>query len=126
VVFLGVGDRSASALRRAGAELGRLVADHSTAAAAVVPDGPDEQVQAFAEGILLGVLQVLAEVGEQRQGGRCRPGRSAAGGAGRPLRSAQQGRDDRWCRGTGTRSDQYAIGGEEPAVAGGRGGQRYP
>jgi leucyl aminopeptidase len=54
VVFLGVGDRSASALRRAGAELGRLVADHSTAAAAVVPDGPDEQVQAFAEGILLG------------------------------------------------------------------------
>ena len=54
VVFLGVGDRSPGALRRAGAELGRLVADGNTAAAAVVPDAGDEQVQAFAEGILLG------------------------------------------------------------------------
>src|SRR5450755_2139477 len=36
VVFLGVGDRSARALRRAGAELGRRVADGKTTAAAVV------------------------------------------------------------------------------------------
>jgi leucyl aminopeptidase len=54
VVFLGVGDRSAAALRRAGAELGRLVAGGKTAVATVVADGPDEQVQALAEGILLG------------------------------------------------------------------------
>jgi leucyl aminopeptidase len=54
VVFLGVGDRSARALRRAGGELGRLAADGSTAVAAVLPDAPDEQLQALAEGIALG------------------------------------------------------------------------
>src|ERR1700684_1955446 len=50
VVFLGVGDRSARALRRAGGELGRLAADGSTAVAAVLPDAPDEQLQAWAGG----------------------------------------------------------------------------
>jgi leucyl aminopeptidase len=54
VMFLGVGDRSPRALRRAGAELGRRVADGLAAAAAVVAGQGDEQVQAFAEGILLG------------------------------------------------------------------------
>jgi leucyl aminopeptidase len=54
VLFLGVGDRSAGALRRAGAELGRRVGDGKTATAAVVADQSDEQVQAFAEGVMLG------------------------------------------------------------------------
>jgi leucyl aminopeptidase len=58
VMFLGVGDRSARSLRRAGAELGRRVcggqAAATAAAATVVADQGDEQVQAFTEGILLG------------------------------------------------------------------------
>ncbi|HEY2549325.1 MAG TPA: leucyl aminopeptidase family protein [Streptosporangiaceae bacterium] len=57
IVFLGVGDQSARALRRAGAELGRLVTGVSESAAAVataVAAGTAEQVEAFAEGVLLG------------------------------------------------------------------------
>ena len=54
VVFLGVGDRSAMALRRAGAELGRRIADSKAAVTDAVADGPDDALQAFAEGILLG------------------------------------------------------------------------
>ena len=61
VMFLGVGDRSARSLRRAGAELGRRICGGQTAgtaakvtAATVVADQGDEQVQAFTEGILLG------------------------------------------------------------------------
>ena len=63
VVFLGVGDRSARSLRRAGAELGRRVADGKTAAATVVADESDEQVQAFAEGILLGSYEYSLKSG---------------------------------------------------------------
>jgi leucyl aminopeptidase len=54
VVFLGVGDRSSAALRRAGAALGRRVADGKSAVTDAVADAPDDAVQAFAEGILLG------------------------------------------------------------------------
>jgi leucyl aminopeptidase len=57
IVFLGVGDQSARALRRAGAELGRLVtggAQAGTAVATAVAAGTSEQVEAFAEGVLLG------------------------------------------------------------------------
>jgi leucyl aminopeptidase len=54
VLLIGVGDRSPRALRRAGAELGRRIADGATAVAAVVADGDERAVGAFAEGVLLG------------------------------------------------------------------------
>src|ERR1022692_248354 len=54
VAFLGTGDRSARALRRAGGELGRMLRPGDLAVAAVVAGKPDDQVRAFAEGILLG------------------------------------------------------------------------
>jgi leucyl aminopeptidase len=54
VLLLGVGDRSPRALRRAGAELGRRIADGGTATTSAVADESDEGLQAFAEGVLLG------------------------------------------------------------------------
>ncbi|MGI9007134.1 MAG: leucyl aminopeptidase family protein [Streptosporangiaceae bacterium] len=54
VVFLGVGDRSAAALRRAGGELGRMLRPGERAVASVVAGQPYRQVLAFAEGVLLG------------------------------------------------------------------------
>jgi leucyl aminopeptidase len=54
IVFLGVGDRSPSALRRAGGELGRLLQPGNRAVSSVVAGQPYEQVRAFAEGVLLG------------------------------------------------------------------------
>jgi leucyl aminopeptidase len=54
IVLLGVGDRSASALRRAGGELGRMLQRGDRAVASVVADQPADQVRAFAEGVLLG------------------------------------------------------------------------
>src|SRR6266567_3681308 len=54
VVLLGVGDRSASALRRAGGELGRLLRPGDRAVASVVTGQPDAQAGAFTEGVLLG------------------------------------------------------------------------
>jgi leucyl aminopeptidase len=57
VLLLGVGDRSPRALRRAGAELGRRIADGGTAAVSAVAAETGEGLQAFAEGILLGGYQ---------------------------------------------------------------------
>jgi leucyl aminopeptidase len=54
VLLLGLGDRSAAALRRAGATLGRRVAGGATAATAAVAGEAAGGVQAFAEGVLLG------------------------------------------------------------------------
>jgi leucyl aminopeptidase len=54
IVLLGVGDRSARALRRAGGELGRMLRPGDRAVASVVARQPDDQVRAFAEGVLLG------------------------------------------------------------------------
>jgi leucyl aminopeptidase len=88
IVFLGVGDQSARALRRAGAELGRLVARASqpvSAVATVVAAGTAEQVEWFAEGVLLGSyafsLKTGAAASHDRQAG---PGDPAAGPASRP------------------------------------------
>ncbi len=54
VVFLGVADRSPAALRKSGGELGRLMRAGELAVADVL-DGLDaDQVEAFAEGVLLG------------------------------------------------------------------------
>jgi leucyl aminopeptidase len=54
VLFLGTGDGSSSALRRAGAALGRRVPAGRTALTTAVLDEPDEAVHAFVEGVLLG------------------------------------------------------------------------
>jgi leucyl aminopeptidase len=57
VLFLGVGDASAGALRRAGAALARRLPAGGIALSTAVLDGPDESVQAFTEGLLLGSYQ---------------------------------------------------------------------
>jgi len=54
IVFLGVGDRSPRALRRAGGEVGRMLKPGDRALTSVVAGQPAMQAQAFAEGILLG------------------------------------------------------------------------
>jgi leucyl aminopeptidase len=57
VLFLGVGDASPEALRRAGAALARRLPAGRAALTTAVLDEPDEGVQAFTEGILLGSYQ---------------------------------------------------------------------
>ena len=57
VLFLGVGDASPGALRRAGAALARRLPAGRPALTTAVLDEPDESVQAFTEGILLGSYQ---------------------------------------------------------------------
>ncbi|HXP21243.1 MAG TPA: leucyl aminopeptidase [Streptosporangiaceae bacterium] len=54
IAFVGVGDRSARALRRAGGEIGRVLGRADRAVSAVVAGQPDDQARAFAEGVLLG------------------------------------------------------------------------
>src|ERR1022692_4391673 len=54
IAFLGIGDGSARALRRAGGELGRMLAPGECAVSALVAGQPDEQIRGDAEGILLG------------------------------------------------------------------------
>ncbi len=54
IIFLGVGDRSARALRRAGGELGRMLRPGARALSSVVAGWPASQVRAFTEGVLLG------------------------------------------------------------------------
>jgi leucyl aminopeptidase len=54
VLLVGVGDRSPRSLRRAGAELGRRIADGATAVTSIVAAEGPAGVQAFAEGVLLG------------------------------------------------------------------------
>ena len=55
LAFVGVGDSSRAALRRAGAELGRRLADGKSATVATIPGGAGgEALQPFAEGIMLG------------------------------------------------------------------------
>ena len=53
-LLIGVGDRSPRSLRRAGAELGRRIADGATAVTSIVADDDEAGVRAFAEGVLLG------------------------------------------------------------------------
>jgi leucyl aminopeptidase len=54
VLLIGVGDRTPRSLRKAGAELGRRIADGATAVTSIVADGDETAVRAFAEGVLLG------------------------------------------------------------------------
>jgi leucyl aminopeptidase len=63
VVFLGVGDASPGALRRAGAALARRLPAGRAALTTAVLDEPDEGVQAFTEGVLLGSYQFTMKSG---------------------------------------------------------------
>ena len=54
ILFVGIGDGSPAALRRAGAVLGRRASRGKTVGTAAAAGWPDEAVQAFTEGILLG------------------------------------------------------------------------
>ena len=54
LVFLGIGDGSVRALRRAGAVVGRRAAGGRTAVVNLPADASADAVQAFAEGVLLG------------------------------------------------------------------------
>jgi leucyl aminopeptidase len=54
LILLGVGDGSPAAMRRAGAALARQVDPGRKAVATVPTDTPDESVDAFTEGLLLG------------------------------------------------------------------------
>jgi leucyl aminopeptidase len=65
VLLLGVGDRSAAALRRAGAELGRRIADGATAATTVVAGETAAGVEAFAQGVLLGGYRFELKSGQE-------------------------------------------------------------
>jgi leucyl aminopeptidase len=63
VLFLGVGDASPGALRRAGAALARRLPAGRAALTTAVLDEPDDGVQAFTEGILLGSYQFTMKSG---------------------------------------------------------------
>ena len=54
IVFLGVGDRSPRALRRAGGEAGRMLRPGERALSSVVAGRPSAEVLTFTEGVLLG------------------------------------------------------------------------
>ncbi|HUJ05121.1 MAG TPA: leucyl aminopeptidase [Streptosporangiaceae bacterium] len=72
VAFLGVGDRSAPELRRAGAELGRALRPGESAVATAVTGADDDQVRAFAEGVMLGSYRYSEKSSDsvQDQGGQ--------------------------------------------------------
>jgi leucyl aminopeptidase len=60
VVFLGLGDGSPAAMRKAGAALGRLAADGRSVITSAVLGRPAAAVSAFAEGLLLGSYRFSA------------------------------------------------------------------
>lgn len=65
VLFLGVGDATPGALRRAGAALARRLSAGRRALCSVVVAEPDESVRAFVEGLLLGSYQYTLKSAEQ-------------------------------------------------------------
>src|SRR5499427_4012272 len=70
IAFLGVGDRSPRELRKAGGELGRLLQPGDRAVSSVVAGQPDDQVRAFAEGVLLGSYRYSEKSGAAADHGR--------------------------------------------------------
>ncbi len=68
VLFLGVGDGSPGALRRAGAALARRLPAGRPALTTAVLDEPDEAVQAFTEGVLLGSYQFTMKTSQAQDG----------------------------------------------------------
>jgi leucyl aminopeptidase len=80
VVFLGVGDASPGALRRAGGELGRMIGPGEDAAMDVA-GLPARSVQALAEGILLGSYRFSAKSADESTPAKDSAVRLLAGGA---------------------------------------------
>src|SRR5215472_13010367 len=70
IAFLGVGDRSPRELRKAGGELGRLLQPGDRAVSSVVAGQPDDQVRAFAEGVLLGCYRYSEKSGAKADNAR--------------------------------------------------------
>jgi leucyl aminopeptidase len=72
LAFVGIGDSSPAALRRAGAELGRRLADGKSATVATIPGGASgDALQPLAEGIMLGSYRFsLKSTGTQATGTR--------------------------------------------------------
>ncbi len=69
VLFLGTGDESPRALRRAGAELGRRAARGKTVSSTAIASLPDEAAQDFITGILLGGYSFALKSGPAREPG---------------------------------------------------------
>jgi leucyl aminopeptidase len=65
VILLGVGDMSPAALRRAGAELARRCADGKVAVSNVTGSESERDIEAFAEGVLLGGYRFVIRSGPQ-------------------------------------------------------------
>ena len=63
VAFIGVGDRSPRSMRRAGAELGRLLGPGETAFTSAVAGRPAGEARAFAEGVVLGTYRYSQKSG---------------------------------------------------------------
>jgi leucyl aminopeptidase len=84
LLFLGVGDQSASALRRAGAELGRRAARGKTAVAEINTHETDDSIGAFAEGALLGGYTYSLK-GHRNGGGMGDDGDAASGAGGKVM-----------------------------------------
>ena len=92
IVFLGVGDRSPRALRRAGGELGRMLQPGDRGLSSVVAGRPAAEVRSFAEGVLLGSYRYSEKsgsAGDQAQDAELRLLVTLAGnGAGPPTTGA--------------------------------------
>jgi leucyl aminopeptidase len=67
LLFLGLGDGSPRALRRAGAELGRRAAQGETVSTTAIAGLPDDGAQAFVTGILLGGYGFALKSGPARE-----------------------------------------------------------
>jgi leucyl aminopeptidase len=65
VILLGVGDMSRPALRRAGAELARRCADGKIAVTSITGGESERDIEAFAEGVLLGGYRFVIRSGPQ-------------------------------------------------------------
>jgi leucyl aminopeptidase len=92
VLFLGVGDASPGALRRAGAALARRVPAGRTAVTTAVLDEPGEAVEAFTEGLLLGSYQFTMKSAASPGGDSGDPGEIRLLLAGPASRAALVGR----------------------------------
>jgi len=112
IALVGVGDRSPGELRRAGGELGRLLRQGDRAVSSVVAGQPDDQITAFAEGVLLGSYRYSEKSEAGIDHARVWPGGSGGvppleyaqlrllvPGPGKPLQSPSTGRTG---RGTGS------------------------
>ena len=103
VLFLGVGDASPGALRRAGAAWRGACPAGRTALTTAVLDEPDEAVQAFTEGLLLGSYQfTMKSAGPPGDRGlRTAEVRLLLAGGGQPGGPGRAGRHRRRRRGAG-------------------------